>query len=34
MSREHAIGYALKIEVVLLHCGLALQIICQEVIQH
>jgi len=33
-SREHAIGYALKLWVVLLCCGLTLQIICQEVIQH
>ena len=33
-SREHAIGYALDLQVILLSCGRTLQIICQEVIQH
>ena len=33
-SREHAIGYALKLWIVLLGCGLTLQVISQEVIQH
>jgi hypothetical protein len=32
--REHLIGYALKLRIVLLSSGLAFQIICQEVIQH
>ena len=34
VHREHSIGYALELWMVLLCCGLTLQIICQEVIQH
>ena len=33
-SREHSIGYALELWIVLLCCGLALQIVCQKVIQN
>ena len=32
--REHLVCYALKLGIVLLCCGLALKIVCQEVIQH
>lgn len=31
--REHPVCYALKLGIVLLCCSLALQIVCQEVIQ-